>query len=224
LREVFREEIAPLGGWEEFYGTDFADGAPRRTYLKLAAFLHDVSKPETKTIIDGRIRFFGHSETGARRTSDIMERFRFSGKAVKLVSLLIEEHLRPTQLSSPGQPPTKKALYRFRRDTGDAALDVLLLSIADHAAARGPDIDWEDWRNHIRYALYVLHNIWKDGEPVKQDRLITGHDLIEELGLAPGKRLGQLLAAIDEAYHSGEVSSRDEALALAKQLAAQESP
>src|SRR5581483_10432201 len=57
---------------EEPLGGDFT----RRESLRLAALLHDVAKPETRAVIDGRIRFFGHDEAGARRIPGIVERWR----------------------------------------------------------------------------------------------------------------------------------------------------
>jgi poly(A) polymerase len=222
-QRIFREEISPLFGWQAHFRAEFADGASRLAYLKLTALLHDVSKPETRSVEEnGRIHFYGHSEAGARRSDEILRRFRCSGRAIRYVALLIDEHLRPTQLSRPGQPPTKKALYRFRRDLGDAALDVLVLSLADHAAARGPTISWEAWRDHIRYALYVLSQIWSKGTVVRPVRLVTGDDLIETFHLQPGKLIGRLLASIEEAQASGEVTNREESLALARKLLAGE--
>jgi len=93
--------------------------------LKLAGLLHDVGKPETKAPdAMGRIRFIGHMALGAEKASNVMRRFRFSGAETRFVSTIVEQHLRPGQMSSSG-PPTRRALYRFFRDTSDAALDIL---------------------------------------------------------------------------------------------------
>src|SRR5207302_758815 len=63
--------IGALGPWGDLIATHLAEplggGITRREALKLAALLHDVAKPETRAVIDGRIRFFGHDGVGAER-------------------------------------------------------------------------------------------------------------------------------------------------------------
>ena len=49
-----------------------------------------------------------------------------------------------------------------------------------------------------------------------QPPLVRGDELADELGIARGPRLGELLGQIAEARFAGEVSTRDEALALAR--------
>jgi putative nucleotidyltransferase with HDIG domain len=223
LQRLFWEEMGRLRDWRSRYAAEFSDMAPRSALLKLAALLHDIGKPHTKSVDpSGRTRFFGHSEVGARLAAGLLQRLRFSSRSVKYVSLLVEEHLRPTQMSSPGQPPTRRAIYRFFRDTGDAGLDVLLLSVADHAAARGPTISWELWQQHIRYVLDVLQTATASEGTVRPARLVTGDDLMQALGIGPGKLVGRLLATIEEAQAAGEIQSREEALRLARQLLAAE--
>ena len=47
--------------------------------------------------------------------------------------------------------------------------------------------------------------------------LVDGNDLMRELSLSPGKKIGELLEAVREAQAVGEVSTRDQALELARQ-------
>ena len=70
-----------------------------------------------------------------------MRRLRFSAREVAFVSTLVAEHLRPVQLAQVGEAPTRRALYRFYPRLGDAAPAVLLLALADAAAARGAEDD-----------------------------------------------------------------------------------
>jgi poly(A) polymerase len=52
----------------------------------------------------------------------------------------------------------------------------------------------------------------------RQPRLLTGHDLIEVLGLEPGPSFRQILTAVEEAQWEGSVNTRQEALNLARSL------
>jgi hypothetical protein len=150
-----------------------------------------------------------------------MRRLRFSSVETRLVATIVEQHLRPGQMSSSGLP-TRRALYRFFRDTGDAALDILFLMLADNLAARGPRLGLVRWRGNVAFMNYVLARYYLEEEPAAPKRLVTGDDIIGKLHVEPGPVVGRLLAAIEEARALGEVSTREEALALARRLYASE--
>lgn len=202
VREHFREEVS--------------QGHTRAALLKLAALLHDIAKPETRTIEDnGRMRFFGHAQAGALKAAAAARRLRLSGAEVRQVEAMVKEHLRPLQIARDG-PPSRRALYRYFRDTGEAAIDVLFLSLADHLATVGPRLDWDDWRAHLDVVGFIL--AWRfQEEATAPARLVTGHDLMDALGLSPGPLVGRLLEAVQEAQAAGEVTTREQALALARQ-------
>jgi tRNA nucleotidyltransferase/poly(A) polymerase len=199
-------------------------GQNRAVLLRLAALLHDVAKPETKTQEStGKVRFLGHPERGAETAARICRRLRFGNRETQFVSLLVEEHLRPTQLSQAGELPSRRALYRFFRDLGDAAPACLFLSLADAAAARGPRLQPERWAGHVAYVAWVLEQGLKPEQGiVKQPRLVDGSTLIATLGIEPGPLVGRLLDAIDEAHAAGDVRTRDEAIEYARGLLASE--
>jgi poly(A) polymerase len=218
----WRELWGPLGwlpGRHDHFREDLSEGHPRLAMLKLGALLHDIAKPQTRTVDSrGRVRFFGHAAVGAGMARTVMERLRFSARETRLVSLLVEEHLRPGQLSSEGGPPSRRALFRYFRDTGEAALDVLILSLADHLAARGPRMRVTSWRNHVAYVNYVMARRHLEESLVEPIRLLTGHDVMETLCMGPGPEVGRLLRAVEEAQGAGEIRTREEALALVRRL------
>ena len=131
---------------------------------------------------------------------------------------LVEEHLRPTQLSPRREMPSKRALYRFFRDLGDAAPACLILTLADGAAAMGPRMTDERWQGMSRYMGMVLSQAEEQQLQAGPTRLITGDDLMAELGLAPGPVLGRLLDVIDEGFNAGEIETREAALTEARRL------
>jgi hypothetical protein len=67
-------------------------------------------------------------------------------------------------------------------------------------------------------ARIVLPEALAYAEYRRQPPLVRGDELATALGIAPGPRLGELLAALDAARYAGEVGTRDEALALARTL------
>jgi poly(A) polymerase len=226
LREAHREYAGKdaLAGvpWStrlcRYFDEEISAGSTRRSLLKLAALLHDISKPQTKTIDDeGRARFLGHPQEGAACAAAIMERLRFSKREVRLVELLVKYHLRPTQMSHEGIP-TRRAIYRYLRDLGEAGIDLLFLSLADHLATRGTSLDFIPWQEHAQMTAYVLDKHFEEESLSKPPKLIDGHDVMNTFGLSPGPKVGELLEALREAQAAGEVTNKQEALHYVKRL------
>ena len=204
----------------EHFAREIGSGSTRGSLLKLAALLHDIAKPQTRTIDeDGRARFLGHAVEGAKVVSGILERLRFSSREIKLVELMVTHHLRPSQMSH-YELPSRRAIYRYFRDTGDAGTDILFLNLADHLATRGPFLDMPDWREHAKTSEYILEQHAGEESLVAPPKLISGHDLISTFCLEPGHKIGELMEAVREAQATGEITSHGEALGYVKHLLA----
>jgi putative nucleotidyltransferase with HDIG domain len=187
-----------------------AGGIDRAQILRLAALLHDVSKPETRRTARGRVRFFDHDVLGAARVRAIGERLRLPERVVALLERLVRHHLRPMHLAQAGVI-TGRARYRFFRDLGGDARDLVLLTLADAAAVTGasPLAAWR--RAHVVRELL-------EGRPEAEAAtaappLVRGGDVMAYLGLEPGPTVGRLLQRAREAQDLGLVRTREEALA-----------
>ena len=163
--DFVRDTIPRFPSMEDYFAQEVSDGHSRLTLLKFAGLLHDIAKPATKTVEStGRIRFLGHHMVGAEASVRILGRLRFSGRGINLVSCLVQHHLRPSQVSQSGELPTPKAVYRYYRDVGDAAIDTLYLNLADFLAARGPGLSEADWAGHCRLIGHILQEGGSDDE------------------------------------------------------------
>ena len=213
--DYYAEMVPRFETMEQYFQQDVSDGHSRVCLLKLAALLHDVAKPATKTVEEtGRIRFLGHHTVGAETAGRILSRLRVSRKGTELVSTAVEFHLRPGQLSQDGELPSQKALYRYFRDVGDAAIDTLYLNLADYLAARGPLIQQQEWRERCSMIGHILQAAQGPKQVARPERLIDGHEVMKTFSLAPGPRIGELLELVQEAHGSGEIHTRDEAVEL----------
>jgi poly(A) polymerase len=205
--------------WDEkliqHFSSEVGAGSARSALFKLAALLHDIAKPETKIISKERVRFFGHTEQGAEVVVRLLERLRFSNKETKLVEAMVRYHMRPTQMSNEGMP-SRRAIYRFFRDSGSAGLDILFLSLADHLAARGPNLDIIQWKWHIEQVNFILNEYFCRTSVIIPSKLVDGHDLIRIFNLQPGPKIRELLELVREAQAAGEIANRDEALSYIK--------
>ncbi len=215
------EKVSAIAPWSavlaEHFDHEVSSGSTRRLLLKLAALLHDIAKPQTRAVDDsGRIRFLGHASEGAAITADILERLRFSGKEIKLVETLVKHHLRPGQMTH-DKLPSRRAIYRYFRDTGDAGIDILFLSLADHLATRGPHLNPTQWQEHAQMVEYVLAQRSEQESLVVPPKLVDGHDLINIFGMGPGPKIGQILEMVHEAQAGGELSTKEEALSYIRE-------
>jgi len=218
--EFSNEAMLSTAPWsdmiERHLSLEVSSGSNHRVLLKLAGLLHDIAKPMTKSIDNtGRARFLGHTKQGAAITANVLERLRFSNREIRLVESLVYHHLRPVQMANE-EFPSQRAIYRYFRDTGDAGIDVLVLALADFLASRGPLVSMEDWEKHCQLINHILEEHDRQQTKVLPVKLIDGHDIMDTLGLAPGPLVGKLLAVADEAHASGELSTREEALALVR--------
>ncbi len=194
----------------------------RLTVLKLAALLHDLGKPATQSVDDeGGIHFYGHEREGAEMVGAILRRLRFGGSEVALAKTIVANHMRPCFLAGQ-EVVTRRAVYRFFRDAGEAGVDTLLLYLADHLATWGPNLRMARWRRRVEFVASMLADYYERHQKViSPPKLVNGHDLMDEFGLEEGPRIGELLEAVREAQVEGQVRTQEDALALVEGLLAQ---
>jgi putative nucleotidyltransferase with HDIG domain len=210
----FREQI------RAHLETQLNAGRAHRPFLLLAALYHDVGKPRTKTVDDdGRIRFFEHEQVGEQIAARRARQLQMSNPEIAWLKTIVLHHMRPLLLVQTGKPPTRRAIYRFFRDTGPAGVDICLLSLADVLGTHGHSLPQDVWIEHLGVVSALLEAWWeRPEESVSPVQLLTGNDLILEFGLQSGPIIGELLEGLREAQATGKVTNRREALALAGDL------
>lgn len=226
LREVIalQDEPSSVVGAElgpavaDFLAEPLADEITRGTGLRFGALLHDAAKPQTQAHhADGAVLGFpGHADAGAELARAIMKRLATSERLRAHQAALARHHLLAGYLVREA-PLDRRAIYEYLRATGDVAVDVTLLSIADRRATRGRK-SGEAIPKHIDVALELLGPALETHANGFGEPLVRGDDLGAALGLDPGPEIGTLLAEIAAAQFAGEVGTREEAIALAREL------
>lgn len=208
--------------------TELSNGEMRAA-VRAGVLLHDLGKPSVRTVDeDGRIWFRGHEAVGAEMAASETKRWGWPRALRQAVTDVVRLHMRVLDLARDtvlrGQGPTDAALRRLRRDAKDAVVALYLACAADLLAARGPATD-PDLQGGMLAQMdamiartLALHSL----EP--RHRLVSGHDLMQHLGIPPGKLVGALLAAIEAAREEGRVRTAEEALELARAMLAAEAP
>ena len=189
--------------------------------LKWAALLHDVGKPAMRREgPDGRISFHQHDQTGAQLVRELALRLRWSTRRTERVCRLVTLHMRPYHLL--GVPElTLRACIRVVQAADEDLPGLALVNMADTLAGKGelrpPDLEGQVARLATRLFQVQAERV----TPVRSaPPLLTGKDLIA-LGLSPGPLFKKILAAVELARMEGGIATQQEALALAKNVAAQ---
>jgi len=195
-------------------------GHTRLALLKLAALLHDIGKPETRKKEKDRMTFHGHEHVGQKITRTVARRLKLSVKERHFVEDAVRMHLRPGYLSN-FKRPSDKAVFRYLRDTKEEAAAIAVLAIADQRSTRGPLTTAAKAKHHERICRMAVDTYFKEKTKPLQVRLITGHDLIRRLKLKPSPLFTEILNAVQEAQALGKIATKDQALALAKDIVKQ---
>src|ERR1700682_1661792 len=169
--------------------------------LAWGALLHDVGKPGTFRVAE-RIRFDGHVEEGVRLAHAILQRLRSSHENMEQVEALVANHMRFKDAPQMRQSTLKRFLRLPKFD------EHLELHRLDCLSSHGRLENYELVQQKLREF---------PTEQLKPKPLVTGADLIAE-GYTPGPPFSKILAAVEDAQLEGRIGSREEALALVRQM------
>ena len=172
--------------------------------LPWTALLHDIAKPVTQSECEeGRIHFYGHEKIGADMAQQILQRLRFPNVEIEAIVQTVRYHMQFKDAPKMRKATLRRMLMRpnFELELEQHRLDCL----GSHGLM--------DIYDFIREQQTVLQE-----KPLLLEPLISGRDLIE-LGIEPGPALGQLLDAVRDQQLAETFSTREEALAWAKEKA-----
>ncbi len=206
------EQRAPV---LELLAEPLADGMTRGQGLRWAALLHDAAKPATRSVrvLDRRVTFLGHDVQGAELARDVLGGLRASVRLREHVAALVRHHLRLGFLVHEPQPLARGTVYDYLHACEPVEVDVTLLSVCDRLATRGAKAE-QAIAAHVDLARRMLDDALRWHHAGAPKPLLRGDQLARELGIPLGPRVGELLAALERAQYTGEVSTREQALAF----------
>jgi len=164
--------------------------------LAFGALFHDIAKPQTKAVIDGKITYYGHTEQGALIAAGVLNRLRRSRFVQERVAYLVRYHLRLTM--APRMRPA--TLKRMLAEEGFAEL--LELARIDALASS----------SYLGFYHFCRHALARMSEhEIRPPRLIGGDDLIR-LGFVPGPEFRTILKDVEDQQLDGALTTPEAAL------------
>ncbi|MFH2102028.1 MAG: HD domain-containing protein [Chloroflexota bacterium] len=219
--------VLKIGRYRQQLGEHFTQGInlnrSLRSLVFFAALYHDIAKPECLRADDeGQPRFWGHDQAGAAVAAKRARRLALSNDEVERIESIVANHMRilfhADRLLRENKEPSRRAIYRFFRDTDTAGVELCLLALADLRATYGSALAHETWTACLEIVRLFLENWYeKRPESILPPSLINGEDLMRALDLPPGPRVGELLEAVREAQAMGQVATKEEALVFARE-------
>jgi tRNA nucleotidyltransferase (CCA-adding enzyme) len=221
LLEIFLPEL--LEGYDvtqnEFHAYDVyvhslysCDAAPpEKPLVRLAALLHDVGKPRTRVVRDGRVTFYNHQAVSRRMARGILDRLRLSKKDRDHVLHLIYHHMFGYTANW-----TDAAVRRFIRKVGrENIADLFDLRIADWFG-NGTNYGFPAYLRALERRINEA--IAREEAFTEKDLAVDGMDVMAELGIPPGPRVGEALSyLLERVLEDQSLNERERLLALLRE-------
>jgi tRNA nucleotidyltransferase/poly(A) polymerase len=211
---------------EDQTGPAFAFGphGSKPARLKLALLLHDIGKPASLSSGENEgIHFRGHEARGAEMVHSISGRLRLSKNQQAYLEFMVKHHMNPLFLFTAHQRGQlgSRAVTRFFMKTGRLCPELCLHAIAD-SRGKPPSSESPAFEAFCRQ---LIQSYWLDFRARRQTPpLLTGRDLIRELGLSPSPLFATLLSRVETERLAGRLRTRADALAWVKNFLNSEKP
>ncbi len=172
--------------------------------LRWAATLHDIAKPETKSVEDNEVHFFGHEIIGAEIARRVLLRLHYGGDLVERVCKLVRLHQRINLYESDW---TVGAVRRFVREAGAELPLLFALSRADITSQRETKVAAR--MALVRELEERVARLREEEETEKIKSPLDGNDLMAMFNRPPGPWIGMVKDRLLNAVLDGEIAADD---------------
>lgn len=160
----------------------------KKLEVRLAALLHDIAKPQTKSGEGPDSTFYNHDYVGAKITEKILKRLKFPNRTVEKTALLVRNHMFYYNTGEVSEAGVRRLIARVGREN---LKDLMDLRIADRLGSGTP----KGKPYKLRHLEYLIEKVSQD--PISPKMLkINGEDIMALLGISPGPKVGAILKVL----------------------------
>jgi putative nucleotidyltransferase with HDIG domain len=222
VMEVIFPEVANLAGVEQrkdyhhkdvfFHTCQVVDNISENTdnvWLRFAALMHDVAKPQTKKFVEGTgWTFHGHEDLGARMLKNIFRRLKLPFNKLEYIEKLVRLHLRPIALAK--EEVTDSAIRRLIVSAGEDLNDLITLCRADITSKNPNKVS--QYLNNYDIVMQKVLDVQERDKLREFQSPVSGEIIMQVCDLKPSKKVGEIKNAIEEAILDGKIGNNyDEA-------------
>ncbi|MHB8190162.1 MAG: CCA tRNA nucleotidyltransferase [Ferrimicrobium sp.] len=161
--------------------------------LRLAALLHDIGKPATRTVTSNGVNFHFHDVVGARMAKKRLQKLRYPSNTIERVSRLIELHLR---FHTYAQGWSDAAVRRYVRDAGSLIEPLNELTLCD--ATTRNDAKLRAMQSRMQELQVRIAHLAEEEELASMRPPLNGEEVMAILKLAPSRSVGEALSYLTE--------------------------
>ena len=176
--------------------------------IRFAALVHDIAKPQTKRFDNKKgWTFHGHDEIGRRMLKKVAQRMKLSNQLRDYLMLLTKLHLRPIALAK--KEITDSAVRRVMAEAEEYVDDLMILCRADITTKNPKKVS--RYMGNFEKVEHLMQDVKLRDEMKAFQSPVRGKEIMETFKLKPGRQVGQIKKAIEEAILDGEIPNEYEA-------------
>jgi len=183
---------------------DNAAELTKKMDVRFAALVHDIAKPRTKHFDKQKgWTFHGHDEIGQRMMKKVAQRMKLPNELRDYLMLMTKLHLRPITLAMHGI--SDSAIRRVMAEVGEHIDDLMMLCRADITTKNPKKV--KKYMGNFEKVETLMQDVKLRDEMRAFQSPVRGEEIMEVFSLKPGRDVGKIKKAIEEAILDGEIEN-----------------